>query len=156
MYRHFSIRLRKPILWLMVPMVLLVGRPTAGCVCADGTVLPVCCKSEPVLSRLCGRSSKECCANASTCPHCKRDDSSQAPVGSCELKTGGCGCHSLPNHVDAAKSNDFDPRSHQFSADVSTFRPVVAPEQAGFRQSAAAVQCQPSIDRIVVFRHLTI
>lgn len=156
MYRHFLTRLRKPILWLMVPMVLLVSRPAAGCVCADGTVLLVCCKSEPVLSRLCGRSGKECCANASICPHCKRDASSQAPAGTCELKTGGCGCHSLPNHVDAAKSNDFDPQSHQLSAVVSAVLPVAVPEQAGFRQSAAAVQCQPSIDRVVVFLHLTI
>jgi hypothetical protein len=156
MYRHFSTRLRNPILWLMVPMVLLVSRPSAGCVCADGTVLPVCCKSDPVLSRLCNKSPKQCCASASVCPHCKPDAASQGPAGSCELKTGSCGCHSLPNHVDAAKSSDFDPQSQQLSMAVSTVLPVAVIEPAGFRQSAAARQCQPAIDRVVVFLHLTI
>lgn len=156
MYRHFSTRLRKSILWLMVPMVLLVGRPAAGCVCADGTVLPVCCKSEPMLSRVCSRLGKDCYAKASICPHCKRDAASHGPEGSCELKTGSCGCHSLPNHVDAAKCNDFDPKSQQLSMAVSTVLPVAVPEPDGFRQSAAAGQCQPAIDRVVVFLHLTI
>lgn len=156
MYRRCLTRLRKPILWLMVPMVLLVGRPAAGCVCADGTVLPVCCRSQPLLSGLCGPAGKECCAKPSVCPHCKRESSAKLPDGRCEVQKGDCGCHSLSNYVDATKASDLNPQSLQFSVAFSPALLVAVPQSANVRPSAAAFECLPTIDRVVVFLHLTI
>jgi hypothetical protein len=137
----------------MVPMVLLVSRPAVGCVCDDGKVMQVCCQIEPVLAALATPAESKSCCGTNPCPHCKHRS---APLAS--LKRERCQCEPIRNHIDTAKIVDarinlardgfaaiFDLPS---TADVATSRAAHA--DAGFECSRA------SLDRVVVFLHLTI
>lgn len=155
MYRRLLTHLRKPFLWLMVPMVLLVGRPAAGCVCADGTIKSVCCKSEPILSAFECPSGKGCCEHSFACSHCSQDSSRDSSEEIC-LKNATCGCHSLPNHIDAARVTDL--RTEAWFFGLATLPPVVdvVRETSGGYRSSDLHADLPAIDRVVVFLHLTI
>lgn len=156
MNRRLLARLRKSVLWLMVPMVLLANRAAIGCVCADGTVLPVCCKSEPFLAGLCGEQGHDCCAKVAFCPHCKPHSSSKSLTGPSDLKNGDCGCRSLPNYVDTVKTENLKAPSLSHGLAVLATWPNSGPSMTRVRLSADRSQCPLMLDRVVVFLHLTI
>lgn len=85
-YRRFvRHRFRAVVVWAAVPLVLLNGRVTASCICADGHVEPFCrveiCSNQTATStdaRDCG------------CPCCAKDNRDRSSTGCCRGKMACC------------------------------------------------------------------
>jgi hypothetical protein len=154
--------MQKPLIWLMLPLAVLAGRPTAGCLCGDGTVKTVCAKTGWPLVKLGG---SELASSVS----CRDTESSQWPNccppqpgppandGGAHCSTAnGWLCRALANNVEPAQITNWtvdtdDSRLHLPAAALDVLPPVVVLHAASVR-----AECLPPPDRVVLFQHLTI
>ncbi|MCI0361478.1 MAG: hypothetical protein L0211_23595 [Planctomycetaceae bacterium] len=163
MFRSLSKSIRKPVLWLMLPLAVLAGRPTAGCICVDGSVKTACCQSDWFLASLRSNSAEgsDCCAgrDAPTCPHCcspagngSRTDNSTSGCSS----LGGCRCSALANNVQPTKITDWSQTDGFTHAPASSVEiPVQAQVlTASFQNVPGDVPHPP--DMVVLYQRLTI
>lgn len=157
MFRTLAKSIRKPVLWLMVPLAVLAGRPSVGCVCADGTVHTSCCKAGwPGLDASTAKSAA-CCDDAQPtgCPHCCQHGSPTTDESN-GCSSAGCQCQALANDVKPAKITDWsaaDSFSHAPAPAVSL--PTLPQVDASTMRCVRGDELHPP-DRVVLYLHLTI
>ena len=159
MFGYFAKSMRKPVLWLMLPLAVLAGRPSAGCVCGDGTFMTVCCKTNWLLAGVGAVESKSCCDKSvsATCPRCCNSAHELPTDGNSGCSGGGgCQCHALANNVEPTKITDWsgdiaESHLHVPVEILSTWLPVVSRHSLNVPAEAL-----PPPDRVVLFLHLTI
>ena len=168
---HFLARsMRKPLIWLMLPLAVLAGRPTAGCLCGDGTVKTACAKTDWPLIGLAGSESESsaCCRDTSSACCCATEPSQCA---TCSLSqqgpqsneggthcsaASGCQCQALANNVKPAQITDWTVDTHDSRLHVPPAMLGVLPPVVIFRAANVPAECLPPPDRVVLFLHLTI
>jgi len=160
MFHSLTRSLRKPILWLMLPLAVLAGRPTAGCVCLDGTVKTTCCKSNWLIGSLCDShvASKHCCSHGGSghcgdCCHAAQGDSAGGPNYSA---TGGCQCQTLANSAESAKITKWSANPGESHLLVPLAESFVLPLVVDYHAASVPAEVLPPPDRVVLFLHLTI
>jgi hypothetical protein len=166
MFHSLARSMQNPLIWLMLPLAVLAGRPTAGCFCGDGTVKTVCAKTGWPLVKLGGSelTSSACCRN------CRRDKESSQWPNCCPPQPGlpandggahcstanGWLCRALANNVEPAQITNWtidtdDSRLHVPAAVLG-----VLPPAAAFHAASVPAESLPPPDRVVLFLHLTI
>jgi hypothetical protein len=162
MFHSLARSMQKPLIWLMLPLAVLAGRPTAGCLCGDGTVKTACARTDWPLIKLGGSESESsaCCRDteSSQCPTCcSSQQGLPANDGGAHCSAAsGCRCHALANNVEPAKITKWtvdtdDSRLHVPAAVLGVLPPVVV-----FHAASVPAECLPPPDRVVLFLHLTI
>jgi hypothetical protein len=155
MARITLLRLRKPLIWFLLPVALLTGRPMVGCVCSDGSYKVSCEKLIGSLVWPQGKPQLSCCPGAQTgsCPACHKAGGQDCDGVSSNRQ---CVCRGIENNLKLTSSVDVDQDDH------STFVEFTNPEIA-FPQSSLSSVLEnlhrtdlPPLDRVVLFSHLTI
>lgn len=152
-------RLRKPLIWLLLPVALLTGRPMVGCVCSDGTYKVSCEKlvGNFVWPQAIEKHESSCCpaANSDSCPACRSPswENKNSNMVSAESQ---CVCRGIQNNLKLTSSTNLD-----LKRDI-TFAPFSIPE-VGCTLSMVARELRsplhsdlPPPNRVVLFLHLTI
>lgn len=157
MVKTIILRLRKPLVWLLLPVALLTGRPMVGCVCSDGTY-KVSCENlvgNFVWAQTAEKQRISCCAAVSSnrCPACH--SSSEKNNGGISAESR-CICRGIDNNLRLTSSTNLDRERH------SSFAPFNTAEDEG-SLSAVTLELRsplqsdlPPPDRVVLFLHLTI
>ncbi len=159
MFRRFAKSMRKPVVWLMLPLAVLAGWPSAGCVCGDGTFMTVCCKTSWLLAGIgavpnvgLGRANHENCCGQSESTVCPSNcNAVHGHSASC-----GCQCQALANNVGLTKMTDRSVNTA--TAQILVRAEVLAelsPILSRHSLSAWSEGLTPP-DRVVLFLHLTI
>ena len=149
-------RLRKPLIWLLLPVALLTGRPMIGCVCSDGTYKVSCEKliGSLVWSQATGNHGESCCptANSAHCPACHKP----AHTGDGASAQSQCRCRGIENNLKLTSPTNLDQeRDSAFVAftisEVFCSSPLVSHDLGSPLRNDL-----PPPDRVVLFLHLTI
>lgn len=167
MFRRFAKSMHKPVLWLMLPLAVLAGRPSAGCVCGDGTFMTVCCKSNWLFAGVgavpnlgLGQAKEaKCCGQSpsATCPHCCNTAQGHRDSGSFGCSAaGGCQCQALANNVEPTKITDWSVDAAAAQLLVPAEILVAWPPVLSRHSLSARFEALPPPDRVVLFLHLTI
>jgi hypothetical protein len=153
--------MHKPVLWLMLPLAVLAGRPSAGCVCIDGSVKTACCRSAWLVAGLgCNLSEEgDCCTvRDAPCPSCASraagEEHTDNGRSDCS-PTGACQCHALANNIEPAKVKQWsvaDGFAHALASAVLAAQPQV--HAAGIESSPRDASHPP--DLVVLYQRFTI
>jgi len=155
MFRFFTKSMHKPVLWLMLPLAVLAGRPTSGCLCGDGAVKASCAKTDWPFSAVCLASTTCCCdGGPSHAPACCPAQSSPNGVSRCSA--GGCQCHALANHVNSVKLTKWTVEIEGLQFPVATAEVHVPAAELARHVTTIPAEVLPPPDRVVLFLHLTI
>ena len=150
-------RLGKPLIWLLLPVALLTGRPMVGCICSDGTYKVSCEKlvGNFVWPQATEQHGMSCCpvASSGSCPACHAPSEKYGDGVSANDK---CVCRGIQNNLKLTSSTNLDRERHiafaPFNiAEVDCSLSLVALELRSPLQSDL-----PPPDRVVLFLHLTI
>ncbi|HZL88456.1 MAG TPA: hypothetical protein VFB96_08810 [Pirellulaceae bacterium] len=87
--RRFSRSLASVVIWVMVPLAALAGRPSTACVCADGRIQSLCPLIWPIAA-----SGKSCCLAHVAGNSCCDEHGRQAGDSSVHNRPGNC-CRSV-------------------------------------------------------------
>lgn len=154
MARITLLRLRKPLIWLLLPVALLTGRPMVGCVCSDGSYKVSCEKLIGSLVWSQGKKQSPCCpADSGSCPACHKEAGQDCDGVSSNSQ---CVCRGIENNLKLTSSVNVD------QDDDSSFVEFTIPENASPQSSLSCVLENvhrtdlPPPDRVVLFSHLTI
>ena len=150
-------RLSKPLIWLLLPVALLAGRPMVGCVCSDGTYKVSCEKLSG--SFLWANSTKQqasCCPNANTssCPACHPSSENRCDGVSSRNE---CVCNGIENNLKLTSSKNLE--QHQQVVSFACFAipgSDCSPVRALHDLEGTFHGDLPPPDRVVLFLHLTI
>lgn len=160
MFRSFISSVRRPIIWLMLPVALVAGRPAAGCVCPDGSVKTFCCQSDWLFPGLksASRQPNNCCeGQTSSCSNCcNSQHGSLAKNSAAHLIDHDCQCHSLPNNVLVPEISKWseDMTSYDLAMPAYVLVLQYAVRAPGLKGDQA--KFLPPPDRVVLFLHLVI
>lgn len=153
-------RLRKPLIWMLLPVALLTGRPMVGCICSDGTYKVSCeklvgsCRWLQAMSQ----NGRSCCstpnvANTQKCPTCQEPANNSSEAAGAPSQ---CHCRGMENNLTLRSSRELERNRESAFAVVSV---------SEIHSGAAAIPHDlrsplrndlPPPDRIVLFLHLTI
>lgn len=156
MAKFIKQRLRKPLIWLLLPVALLTGRPMVGCVCSDGAYKVSCEKlvGNFVWPQATEKQGTSCCpaSNSSSCPSCHPSSEENNHGVSAESR---CVCRGIQNHLKLTSSTNLDRERHisfaPLNVDVDCAPSLVALELRSPLHSDL-----PPPNRVVLFLHLTI
>lgn len=149
-------RLRKPLIWLLLPVALLTGRPMIGCVCSDGTYKVSCEKlvGSLIWSQATVNHGESCCpaADSGQCPGCHKP----AHTGDGASAQNPCRCRGIENSLMLTSPKDLDQeRDSSFVAfhiaEVCCSSPLVSHDLGSPLRNDL-----PPPNRVVLFLHLTI
>src|SRR5262245_34611138 len=92
------LRLRKPFIWLFLPVALLTGRPMIGCVCSDGSYKVSCEKLIGSLVWSEGKQQSSCCpgGKSGSCPACHKSAEKECNGLSASSQ---CVCRGIENNL---------------------------------------------------------
>lgn len=150
-------RLRKPLVWLLLPVALLTGRPMVGCVCSDGTYKVSCEKlvGNFVWPQATEKHGTSCCpaTSSDSCPACHPSSEKNSDGISANSR---CVCRGIQNNLKLTSSTNLDrERDIKFApfnvAEVGCSLSLVAREVRSPLHSDL-----PPPNRVVLFLHLTI
>src|SRR3954462_7780256 len=150
-------RLRKPMIWLFLPVALLTGRPMVGCVCSDGTYKVSCEKLAgnflwPPATEKQGSS---CCpaVHAGSCPACHPSSEKDSVGVSADRH---CVCRGIQNNLKLTSPTKLE-REQDITFAPFHFAEVECSLQLVALELRSPLQSDlPPPNRIVMFSHLTI
>jgi hypothetical protein len=150
-------RLYKPLIWLLLPVALLAGRPMVGCTCSDGTYKVTCEKL--IGSFLWANSTKNqqasCCpsANTGSCPACHPSAENGCDGVSARNE---CVCKGIANNLKLTSSTNLEQHQVVSFACFAIPESDCSPARALYDLEGMLRSDLPPPDRVVLFLHLTI
>jgi hypothetical protein len=150
-------RLRKPLIWLLLPVALLAGRPMVGCVCSDGTYKVSCEKlvGNFVWPQAAEKHETSCCpaTSSGSCPACHTSAEKNSDGVSAESR---CVCRGIQNNLKLTSPTDLD-RERQITFAPFDVIDVDCPPLLAALELRSPLQSDlPPPNRVVLFLHLTI
>lgn len=150
-------RLRKPLIWLLLPVALLTGRPMVGCICSDGTYKVSCEKLIGSFQwwQATDNHGSSCCptANSGNCPTCQEpaENTSVSAAAQSQCQCRGIANNlTLPSLTELERDRDSALATFSISDDYSSVSLVAHELGSPLRNDL------PPPNIVVLFLHLTI
>jgi hypothetical protein len=150
-------RLRKPLIWLLLPVAFLAGRPMVGCICSDGTY-KVSCENlvgSLLWSQTASRHQGPCCPMeiSAKCPACQDRSGNTCDGASAQSQ---CHCRGIENNLKVTSPTKLDRERDNVViafniSDVRCSGPLVSHDLGSPWRNDL-----PPPNRVVLFFHLTI
>ncbi len=149
-------RLRKPLIWLLLPVALLTGRPMIGCVCSDGTYKVSCEKLVGSLVWLQStvKHGEACCptANSGQCPGCHKP----ADTGDGASAPSRCRCRGIENNLKLVSLTELERDRDSALAAFNIPENYSSASLVAHELGSPLRNDLPPPNRVVLFLHLTI